>query len=266
MSRRDRHVVALQGRLGNQLFQLAFALWLVERTGLDVALDFSRLKRIDIEGPASMRSWIAEQPIAAGRRWPTPGGRFGPIGAWLRQAVGPGRVVMDDTSSGTVPEQPPPAWWIGYWQQVRFAEVSLSRFRQWFRVDEMPSDEVIRVHVRRGDFTRLGRNSPIDWYERAIDRARSATGVELVEFVSDDRSWCENKLVPRLSDAVVAPPGDATSDLVRLARARSLVCSDSTFSWWAAYLGDPVVVISETAPNLRDLVAELDDRQWLLVS
>jgi len=253
--------VSLMGRLGNQLFQLAFGLWLADRSGLEVAFDLSRLRGIAIDGPAPMRSWVSEQPIAADRRWPTPGGRLGSVGTWIRRVVGPGVVVVDDSPSGSVPDEPVPAWWIGYWQQERFAIQSRDRFRRWFDIGASRPDPVVRVHVRRGDFVGLGRTLPVGWYRRAVGQAQAAVGVDRVEVVTDDRNWCSRELVPHLEGAEIAPLGDAATDLARLARSAALVASDSTYSWWAGFLGSPLVLVPAGASNLRELLRDGD--RWI---
>jgi len=265
VNRRARHVVALRGRLGNQLFQVAFARWLRERTGLEVAWDLSCLGGVEIAGPEPMRQWIAGQSVAAGRSWPAVGGRFNPLAIAVRRIVGPSTVFTDDTATGIVEEDPDPAWWCGYWQQERFAAPAKETFREWFGLDTRPVDSVVRVHVRRGDFVGLDNALPDGWYRRAVDRAREITGVDRVEFISDDPDWCARVLVPSVRGAEVAVGGDAVADLTSLACSAALVASDSTYSWWAGFLGPPTVIIAAEVRNLRDLMKATNDDRWIPV-
>lgn len=227
-----RSVVTLMGRLGNQLFQYSFARWLAER-GHDVRFDLSSVRAEGVAPPLASR--VRESAIPSSSRWPAPIGRFGPTAALLRRALGPRMVIVDTTAAGAVitGDEPPHAWWVGYWQQVRFAQTARQELIDLVGVPP-PQDE-IAVHVRRGDYAAMGVSQPADWFLRAVRRAREELPGAPVRIVSDDPRWCEEYL--DLSDAYMVASADPVSDFRVLAQARLLVASPSTFSWWAAFLG-----------------------------
>jgi hypothetical protein len=100
----------------------------------------------------------------------------------------------------------------------------------------------VAVHLRLSDYVSLGWNLPASYYRRAL---RILKPVRSAWVFTDDA----NGAVPYLE----AMRGEAErADLVRcgnpitefrmmLSCAR-LVVGNSTYSWWAAFLGDPVVV------------------------
>lgn len=258
-------MVALRGRLGNQLFQISFAHWLSSRSDFGVGLDLSGLGGVEVTGPPAMDAWVRARPVAAPAWWPAPVGRFGPVGVVMRRLAGPSTVIVDESAPGRAPEPSVPSWWFGYWQQVRFAAESRERIRGWFGLRGDSVDPVIRVHVRRGDFVRLTQSLPIEWFRAAIGAARRRSGLERVEFVSDDPGWCAAALLPAVAGAVVAPAGDPVADLTRLARSAVLVGSDSTFSWWAGFLGSSEVLLPDRVGNIRHLVDPVRDPRWTLI-
>jgi hypothetical protein len=104
------------------------------------------------------------------------------------------------------------------------------------------------VHVRLGDFDSADGRSPapagqsncrlpIVWYARVVDRLRALHPDLPVRVFSDGD---DAELAPVLAiDGVSRAPGiDDVNDLVAMACASVLVGSHSTFSRWAAFLGN----------------------------
>lgn len=106
------------------------------------------------------------------------------------------------------------------------------------------------IHVRRGDFLKTAGKEALDkgYYERAfaaIARQRAANDLPLpsrIIICSDDKEWCRANLAPAGSfggirmEIIDAGLSDA-EELVLLSRCNSLIMANSTFSWWAAFLG-----------------------------
>lgn len=101
-----------------------------------------------------------------------------------------------------------------------------------------PSLTQTAVHLRRGDFLRLGQGLPASYYEQALDLVGGADDVVVV---SDDELAAEG-LASRLQrlgiKAEASGGGSVVEDFATLAASRNLIMSNSTFSWWAAVAGD----------------------------
>lgn len=108
--------------------------------------------------------------------------------------------------------------------------------------------DVICVHVRLSDFAYSenpppfvegGRNLrvPLDWYGAQISQLNEALGGGTKFWVFSDGT--DEELAPLLHIRNVQRMsfGSAIADLIALSRARLLICSGSTFSMWASYLG-----------------------------
>lgn len=112
---------------------------------------------------------------------------------------------------------------------------------------------VVALHIRRGDYTkRFNRNLleplPMHYYRRAT-RFMPKHAIYLV--FSDDVAWCK-KNVPKLfngishSKLVFVKESDASISLALMSMADHFITANSTFSWWAAFLGlsEKKVVVS----------------------
>jgi hypothetical protein len=147
---------------------------------------------------------------------------------------------------------------VGYWQSHRYFAPAEARVREAFRfrvplptAPALQSDESVAVHVRRGDYlapkraARFGVLAP-EYYTDAM--ALVAARVREPSFLvfSDDAAWCRDRFGGDDRVTIVAPDGrDPRRDLQLMAACRHHVVANSSFSWWAAWLGesaDQVVV------------------------
>lgn len=95
--------------------------------------------------------------------------------------------------------------------------------------------DLVSIHVRRGDYLKLSHRHPFvgkKYLREAVSRFPKG------EFVvcSDDIPWCKSFFK---GDRFHFMEGnEVLADLFIAARCTSHICSNSTFSWWGAYL-DP---------------------------
>jgi len=104
-------------------------------------------------------------------------------------------------------------------------------------VESLPQ-RFIGVHVRRGDFARIGQAMPLEYYCRGIKKAREIVGEALPVLVFSDAPASELSPVLACGDVTVMPPAPALQDMLSLSKAAALVATNkSTFSGWASFLG-----------------------------
>ncbi len=108
------------------------------------------------------------------------------------------------------------------------------------------------VHVRRGDYLGLDETvniCPLHYFTIAMNHMRTShPGTHFFVF-SDDINWCNEKLAESDDVTVVNPPAHATliqsemADFNLMRACDSFIISNSTYSWWAAYLSQSTDVI-----------------------
>lgn len=96
----------------------------------------------------------------------------------------------------------------------------------------------VAIHVRRGDYVRLGRALPVAYYISAKKMIETKIKSPIYLIFSDDYKWvkeninwnCKVFYIDELCDL------EDYEQLFIMSRCRSQVISNSTFSWWAAWL------------------------------
>lgn|GEM_PF-1504522 len=102
------------------------------------------------------------------------------------------------------------------------------------------------VHVRRGDFDYHNLLS-VDYYKQAIGLAKQIIPNADFYLFSDEIKKAVDELKEQTTFTIVSSPHlTSLDDFVLLSKCHNIITANSTFSWWAAYLGD--------APNKSRLV------------
>lgn len=136
----------------------------------------------------------------------------------------------------------------GYWQAEAFfaAEAQIIRGEVSPRI---PSDERNRrlgedwaaqasvfLHVRRVRYHQLLNR---EYYQKAIDAACLQAKAGRFLIFGDDTQWALNELDfnGRPAEAITHNGGDEMADFWLMSRCRHAIVANSSFSWWAAWLG-----------------------------
>ena len=126
----------------------------------------------------------------------------------------------------------------GWFQRYEYYRPFRRRIQSWLQPDAspatMPAENDLVVNVRRTDYVTLGWALPFSFYDEAIQRAAAKIGhVWIVTDAPKDPFFNRFKAWrPRFFS------GSALEQLAFMIRARRLVLSQSTFCWWAAFLGN----------------------------
>lgn len=294
--------MSLMGGLGNQLFQMATGLEVARRAGTTLALDlswFQQSRRRSADGlvlrPYELQGIADDIP-----KIDLPQGRVGELANHIRDvAVRRGSRMINrlpilvrsesgvDFDPAIFNVQSGTHLW-GYFASWRYFPTVANEVRQRIldspRLSEWAQDQsslattsrAIALHVRRGDYLTLsgtyGHVAP-DYYSRALGLIRALHHDGPVWLYSDDPDGAAAFLDGAVDvDEVVRPPSGSSSldSLVAMSGAAALVIANSTFSWWAAFVGDtparPVIAprpmwASKDLPESRDTLLPT----WLAV-
>lgn len=136
------------------------------------------------------------------------------------------------------------------------------------RIEETES---VGVHIRRGDFVTLGLVvCDLEYYKKSICEMLERLTRPVFYIFSDDIGWVRNNLCVDAELVYVDLNNSAPDDMRLLYNCKHFIISNSTFSWWGAFLGkysNKMVVApkywrkdcSDAGMNLRDWI-EIDNR------
>ena len=129
----------------------------------------------------------------------------------------------------------------------------------------------IGIHIRMGDFVEAGNSesghsirSPIEWYQESYKVALELLGVKsprVYLFTDDDPIELNKKL--KIDSILADPSGNAITAITNLSRAKCIITSRSTFSMWAAFLGDSKAIWSNDF-SLASSFAERKDLDFFV--
>jgi hypothetical protein len=243
--------IKLQGGLGNQLFQYAFAKALAKRLNTVFQFDDSFYSK-NIARKNNLFLFAINISIYSSKfqKW-----------NWLRKrlsiVIGLKKYIVESRFSfnDILKQIDGDVYLDGYWQSDRYFQDIQSEIRQDFSIFKEPISEEaspileqikttnsVCIHVRRGDYLTNRRYLVLgmDYYQKAIELL-SNQFADLHFFVfSDDISWCkqhfkssENVLL--VSDSQIFTLRD---DFEMMLSCKHHITANSTLSWWAAWLND----------------------------
>lgn len=282
--------VVMLGRTGNNLFQYALGRALADRHGVPLVMDGSWFNR---EGWSSV-SCLRRLPLRADIVRP-----LTLVSRALRKATGKHRwqylglpeigetPATDQRFNPAFLNAPASSLLMGYFQSPCYFASHEDTLRGDLSMDLLPwrpptlqmadrlaSEQSVAVHVRRTDYVKKAIYSVcgIDYYKRSMDLLRSRTAGLRFHLFSDDPGWCHAHLAGPDADvcSLAEAGGDALHDMFLMSRARHHIIANSSYSWWAAWLGKrPGQQV--LMPDLwfsKDIVAPIEEKQvsgWEIV-
>lgn len=251
---------ALNGGLGNQMFQYAAGRTLALRHRTDLALEtsyFSKLRkgssprpfeldRMRIQVLASNR--LRDVSLLLARRRQR---LLRLVGGWnLLSDLSPSYDVrFEKASDGT--------YLHGFWQSWRY----LTEFSAQIATELQPREPLsprnaalmasmrttasVSLHVRRGDYLSAAHAYhgvlDLEFYKAAMDHVLGVERCPAVYVFSDDLDWCRQVFSPLGWKPTFVDwnrGDDSWQDLFLISACRHSVVANSSFSWWGAWLGD----------------------------
>jgi hypothetical protein len=265
--------VILRGGLGNQLFQYGAGFALSRKLGAALILD-PRLLPSGKTTTAGVSTWpmqlgefnhfgsivhgIYKKPWASrlqasvmqldrsiGDKIPSALSKLGRFSNELNadftyfDTLERGRLILNSYCNS-------PRFFLEYGDQIRESILSLRQPSPAFLELKQVATKTqpLAVHVRLGDYKNLAKiygRADTDYLERSIDLQMALSGERNIWLFSDEPRTALDLLGKYKQKAVVPPPlSELTSleTLLIMASCSGLVASNSTFSWWAAFLNN----------------------------
>lgn len=248
--------MVMLGRLGNNLFQYAFGRMLAEKHGVPLVMDASWFNN---------RTWPYVEPL---RRFPNLQARVvRPFSAgsrlllkltrkhhWEYRGVPIIREKQNDQSfDASLLNAPSDCAVFGYFQTPRYFEDISGKLRKELSLtgmgletgsdrlaDRLRDPASVAVHVRRTDYLRNVSLVSLDtgYYRAAMKRIRENVSGARFHIFSDDPEWCvANLRGDDISVRMKSDPFSPLADLHLMSLASHHIIANSSYSWWAAWLG-----------------------------
>jgi hypothetical protein len=276
--------VRLSSGLGNQLFQYAFALYLKQKCGLEVQFDincfnFDDSRVVEISIVNSNINFIKNTQLFT---------NFQSIKYRLRFLlfkINPRNIYINDKRifQNTIFNKSKNYYFDGYWQ-TDFYISKIKDISDFFKpqdfipffiknyIFEMEKCNSVVLHVRRGDYfsplyiNRYGVCNA-EYYLRAIKYIQTNVENPMFFVFSDDLDWVSNNVeLPANTVLIKNEKINSFWYVFLMSKAKHNIISNSTFSWWGAYLNmnDEKIII---APDkwMLDTDATLALEDWIKI-
>ena len=161
----------------------------------------------------------------------------------------------------------------GYFQSWKYFDQHRDLIKFFFepKVETIPANHnKVAVHIRRGDYIDLQHVHVNLWEDGYYHKAFEFFGDKTFNIFSDDISWCIDTLpdeFPDLDFHFIDPYRDI-NDLFYLSSFKNMIISNSSFSWWAAYLNkwdDPNIVAPDVWVTTEDTVEDRILPEWTIL-
>ena len=240
--------IEYSGGIGNQLFQYALSRAIELDFNINVYSDFSRYKKTEKRTLQikKFNSKYSEKSIGFFKR------KF--ISFYLKFFKKDFKWVYKEKTPGQfdknlileIQKVKNSLLLLGYWQNHMYFDKHKEILKDELKLktnikspDFNESD--VLVHVRRGDYNSVINKKifsvcDLNYYNRCIKFFRDKNKNCTFYFFSDDINWCKKKFVSRNFKFI-----ENKNDIVEfemMKKFKNYIISNSTFSWWGAYLSD----------------------------
>ncbi len=256
--------------LGNDLFLLAAGLFVASKSKANILLDLSRIdpkSRQLYTGLKAIKVYVNEKEVAITETQQTLNRIQMQIlrarvkflrklnHSKLKSRYFKSEVVGYDSTLKNVIA---PVSLMGYFQSFIYVQeleklngelsIQISEPTQWYvkKIAEIISEPAtLGIHIRRGDYLEdRHRNTQgalsLQYYLEASHEIVTRYNLKKIYIFTDDISWVKQNLhlFPQVEREVIDPPksSDPAESLILLSKCKFLSISNSTFSWWSAYL------------------------------
>ena len=265
------NIVRLMGGLGNQMFQYAFGRRLGLESGNGVQFDtengflhdpYGRRFALDAFHTTVVHAEPRDIPL--GMNWASPWHRMAKAG-WGCMPRARRCVVYEAMpfrfDENVISTRTNSSYYVGYWQHEKWFSPIQEVLKKDFTLRVSPREDVVHlmkemgqsrsisIHLRsyqdvgpRGNVIRQTKKyheaCTADYYERAVEKIGCTAGTVGYVF-SDNSKWAKDVLrlpIPchHVSDVCLCSD---VEEMIMMSSCQHHIISNSTFSWWGAWLG-----------------------------
>ncbi len=136
-------------------------------------------------------------------------------------------------------------------------------------LNKIRTTESVSIHVRRGDYLHdkdLGRICDINYLNNAVEKIESYVIHPTYFVFSDDIEWCKHNFKNKKVEYVSCNYGkESYKDMQLMSKCKYNIISNSTFSWWGAWLNEnknKIVIAPDKWFNGINGTKDIIPKQW----
>ena len=152
----------------------------------------------------------------------------------------------------------------GYWQNELYFSGISKKIRHKYTLLEplkgsslqkiLKSPQAVAIHIRRGDYVKLGVALSLDYYLRAIEKIKCRLEHPSFFCFSDDIEFVKQNLPATIHESMeFIVPGNDFEDLMLMAMCKHQIIANSSFSWWGAWLNqnpNKIIIAPQSWANI----------------
>lgn len=170
-----------------------------------------------------------------------------------------------------IPDVGPNVYFVGFWQSWKYFEHCKEEIKELFKLPHVEGyEDYVSIHVRRGDYVQHSGSFPpitMNYISKSMQYFLDRNQFQRFIIFSDDIQWCKDNITlhcynptdpettQKIMDSMLEfdnlPTGQGyeLQKLSLMASCGHHIIANSTFSWWASYLGHNPnrIVISPSA-------------------
>lgn len=168
----------------------------------------------------------------------------------------------------------------GYWQDLTYAERARNLIKESLITSSQNEEvnillkvinkcESVAIHFRGGDFQLIDQYNILTkkYYKEAVDFILSTSINPIFFLFYDDYDFMKQLLPDNLINVIDVSSSrfKATDDFLLMHNCSKFIISNSTFSWWAAYLAKPNITVSPSQYGYELKGNNLLDLSWKVI-
>lgn len=263
-------ITKLWGGLGNQLFQYSFGYQLAKKLETTMKLDISYYRKQNLRQPIILDLNLEYNEIIPQEELPLIVkilnmknlNRIIRIPSFTCLSIGSDYKYLKETrfcyNERINKFKESNVYIDGYWQCPRYFEAARNDLISQFKVRNNVSSDMhklifevkkqnsVAIHVRRGDY--VNNYNPFSklvlmnkkYYDNAIEKVYSTLENPRFYFFTNDVEWVRDNYRNLPNSRIISEilPCRDVEELIIMSKCKHQIISNSTFSWWAAWLNE----------------------------
>ena len=221
----------IDGRLGNQFFQLWVGCWLAEQLDRKLTVYFRFGLLIPFHAMKNMPHFEVVQYIDFKKHDPNNGYYVGATTSIYD--------IVNQQKNNTNP-----IYISMYFEDFSNIKNNINYIKNIYDFEHShPKTDYIAIHFRLGDLAKAYEPIYSTFIQTCVDIIKTSYSTYPVYIITEDPNHkCVNDMFSLL-DNVAIVSSDYLSDFTLVSSAKVIFCTDSTFTWWASFLNkqDPMI-------------------------